>query len=88
MTSPPVCLSAPGKVLLAGGFLVLDREYTGLVFGLDARIHVLIKPLPTSSGVTFSEITVKSPQFQDAIWEYGYRLSPNSGGMQVTQLRA
>lgn len=88
MSENPVAVSAPGKVLLAGGYLVLDRKYNGLVFGLDARIHVCVKPVESSSGVTFSEITVKSPQFQDAVWEYGYRLSGRKGGMQVTQLRA
>jgi len=80
--------SAPGKALLAGGYLVLDREYTGLVFGLDARIHVVIQPLPTSSGVALSEIIVKSPQFKSANWEYGYRLAEHGGGIEVIQLRA
>ena len=83
----PVAISAPGKVLLAGGYLVLDRAYTGLVFGLDARIHVAIKPIPTRNGVIFSEIEVSSPQFDNAVWEYGYRLAEDDGGMQVTQLR-
>lgn len=81
-------VSAPGKVLLAGGYLVLDREYTGLVFGLDARIHVHIEPLRTSSGVALSEIIVKSPQFKEANWEYGYRLTEEHGGVSVTQLTA
>lgn len=83
-----IAVSSPGKVLLTGGYLVLDRKYNGLVFGLDARIHVHIKPVAATSGVTFSEITVRSPQFLDAVWEYGYRLSEAHGGMQVTPLRA
>ncbi|KAL9089990.1 MAG: hypothetical protein Q9165_005519 [Trypethelium subeluteriae] len=80
-------VSAPGKVFLAGGYLVLDRAYTALVFGLDARIHAIIEPLPTSPGVTLSEIIVKSPQFRDASWTYGYRLAPDGGGIDITQLR-
>lgn len=80
-------VSAPGKVLLLGGYLVLDREYTGLVFGLSARIHVLVQDLPTRSGVTLSEIIVQSPQFSGARWEYGYRLTEKHGGVVVTQLR-
>lgn len=87
MVQRAVAMSAPGKVLLAGGYLVLDRKYTGLVFGLDARIHVHIKPISTTSGVTFSEITVKSPQFLEAVWEYGYRLAEQDSGIDVTQLR-
>ena len=87
MNSSAVAVSAPGKVLLAGGYLVLDRKYNGLVFGLDSRIHVSVKPFASTSGVTFSEITVKSPQFQNAVWEYGYRLAAEGGGVKVTQLR-
>ncbi|KAI9760498.1 MAG: phosphomevalonate kinase [Candelina submexicana] len=87
MNPSGTAVSAPGKVLLAGGYLVLDREYSGLVFGLSARIHVHVKPLPTSSGVTISEIIVRSPQFIDAEWRYGYRLADNNGGIEVTQLK-
>ena len=79
-------LSAPGKVLLAGGYLVLDRDYTGLVFGLDARIHVHVQRVPTSDGVSLSEVIVRSPQFEDALWRYGYRLTEVAGGVEVTQL--
>ena len=79
--------SAPGKVLLAGGYLVLDRAYTGLVFGLDARIHVHVQNLPTSPGLMLSEIIVRSPQFQDAEWRYGYRETEEGGGIKVTQLK-
>lgn len=88
MAPASVAISAPGKVLLAGGYLVLDRDYTGLVFGLSARIHVIVRPLSTGSGVSLSEIIVKSPQFVGATWEYGYRLAEDGGGIQVTQLRA
>ncbi|KAL1599659.1 phosphomevalonate kinase [Paraconiothyrium brasiliense] len=84
----PQAVSAPGKVFVAGGYLVLDRKYTALVFGLDARIHVEIEPIRTKSGVTLSEIIVRSPQFREAAWEYGYRLTEGDGGIAVTQLRA
>ena len=79
-------VSAPGKVLLAGGYLVLDRAYTGLVFGLSARIHVLVEQLETSAGVALEAIIVKSPQFLDATWEYGYRVTDNNRGIEITQL--
>jgi hypothetical protein len=80
-------VSAPGKVFLAGGYLVLDRAYTALVFGLSARIHILVKDIETSSGVQLSEIVVQSPQFRDATWNYGYHLAEDQGGIQVTQLQ-
>ncbi|KAF2856126.1 Phosphomevalonate kinase [Plenodomus tracheiphilus IPT5] len=82
----PTAVSCPAKVLVAGGYLVLDRAYTGLVFGLDARIHTVVEPIKTKSGVTISEIVVTSPQFREAIWEYGYRSHGEDGGIAVTQL--
>lgn len=88
MLLPQKAVSAPGKVLLTGGYLVLDREYTGLVFALDARIHVHIQGIPTSTGVALTEIIVRSPQFRHAIWRYGYRQTARDGGIDVTQLRA
>ncbi|KAI8959195.1 Phosphomevalonate kinase [Daldinia sp. FL1419] len=79
-------ISAPGKVLLAGGFLVLDRQHTGLVFGLSARINVIAQEIKTSKGVQLSEIVVESPQFLEAQWRYGYHLTPGDGGIKLTQL--
>ncbi|OAA68292.1 nonsense-mediated mRNA decay protein 3 [Niveomyces insectorum RCEF 264] len=80
-------VSAPGKVLLAGGYLVLDRAYTGLVFGLSARINVVAQAIKTSPGVQLTEIVVESPQFLEAQWAYGYHLTDADGGILVTQLR-
>ena len=59
MHRPSVAFSAPGKVLLTGGYLVLDRDYTGLVFGLDARIHVHVKTLQTSPGLTLGDMDIE-----------------------------
>lgn len=83
-----VVVSAPGKVLLAGGYIVLDRKHTGLVFGLSARIHVLAQEIHTSAGVHLSEIVVQSPQFLNATWRFGYHLVENGGGIKVTQLQS
>jgi phosphomevalonate kinase len=47
--SSMTAVSAPGKVLLTGGYLVLDRSYTGTVFALDARIHVIVEQLRRGS---------------------------------------
>lgn len=82
-----VAVSAPGKVLLAGGYLVLDRAYTGFVLGLSARISAVARRIPTSPGVQLSEVVVHSPQFLDAEWRYGYHLAPEDGGIRVTQLQ-
>lgn len=83
---PTTAVSAPGKVLLAGGYLVLDRGYTGLVFGLSARINVIAAPITTEPGVQLAEVVVESPQFIDATWRYGFRLAEQDGGITVTQL--
>ncbi|CZR64995.1 related to phosphomevalonate kinase [Phialocephala subalpina] len=80
-------VSAPGKVFLAGGYLVLDRAYTALVFALSARVHVLVHDIDTSSGVDLAEIVVQSPQFRDATWNYGYHLAEDQGGVAVIQLQ-
>ena len=67
---PNVACSAPGKVLLAGGYLVLDRAYTGLVLGLDAHIYVLAQTPISYSELGPSQIVVRSPQFKNAEWRY------------------
>lgn len=65
---------------------MLDRAYTALVFGLDARIHVHVQKVPTSEGVSLQEIVVDSPQFKGSTWRYGYHPVPE-GGVKVTELR-
>ncbi|KAI1007930.1 hypothetical protein K3495_g307 [Podosphaera aphanis] len=81
----PTAFSAPGKVLIAGGYLVLDRQYTGLVFGLSARIHVLIAERARDASASANQIVVRSPQFLDAVWEYTYSVRDGNKGVQVSQ---
>ena len=81
MTSRAV--SAPGKVLLAGGYLVLDRQYTGLVFGLSARVHVHIQAGRLNDCDT--DVLVRSPQFRGAQWRYSLNRSDSRGIMEVVQ---
>ena len=108
LPSSVTALSAPGKVLLTGGYLVLDRGYTGTVFALDARIHVIVQqlrrghrrgasgsgPAPgaealPSSGTEDQDgedtVVVRSPQFLEAVWEYGVQRCENGGGVKVIQ---
>jgi phosphomevalonate kinase len=78
-------VSAPGKVLLAGGYLVLDRTYKGLVFGLDARIHVCVQvPQTTKTDTQSRKIVVRSPQFENARWVYSHVASTD--GVRITQI--
>lgn len=76
-------VSSPGKVLLAGGYLVLDKAYSGLVFGLSARIHVHSSPLKDHcQGI----ISVSSPQFLNAHWSYQVSKNPDGSGVHVSQV--
>lgn len=62
------CVSASGKVLLAGGYLVLDPEYSGVVVSTSSRFYSIV------SNASFPgdrpKITVRSPQFKNAVWDY------------------
>ena len=84
-SKPYSAVSAPGKVLLAGGYLVLDREHTGLVFGLSARIHVIVKEAVTAESAE-PLIVVKSPQFIEAEWRYSTAILGEGAGVAVKQL--
>ncbi|KAJ3211093.1 phosphomevalonate kinase [Entophlyctis luteolus] len=72
-SSTRTCVSAPGKVLVAGGYLVLDQAYSGLVIGTSSRFYTTITSLPrstSSSTISRKTITVRSPQFDDGRWVY------------------
>jgi phosphomevalonate kinase len=65
------CVSAPGKVLVAGGYLVTLRPHPGLVFSVSARLYAAVQPLPPPHPVLPSttelhkfELVVESPQFR------------------------
>jgi len=59
-------ISAPGKVLIAGGYLVLDPKYSGLVVAATSRFYTVIEESEGNGNL----IRVKSPQFLNAKWEY------------------
>ncbi|KAK6544539.1 phosphomevalonate kinase [Orbilia ellipsospora] len=77
-------VSAPGKVLLAGGYTVLDASCRGLVFALSARIHSVACPT-TSSNDKDGKIIVRSPQFANAVWEYQTAILEDGKGVDVVQ---
>ncbi|AOA63035.1 Phosphomevalonate kinase [Komagataella phaffii CBS 7435] len=61
--------SAPSKALLAGGYLVLDANYSSFVIALSARMGATIDS--DSTGPT-NTIFVQSPQFEGK-WSYTYK---------------
>ena len=90
MSTAATAVSAPGKVLLAGGYLVLDRRYTGLVFGLNARIRVLVRTVEKDDASHAHKdspciITVCSPQFKNATWVYECHFSGDNGRIRVVK---
>ena len=85
-------VSAPGKVLLAGGYLVLDREYTGLVVATSSRFYCAIRPFPSStkstsspntSAVSSARISVRAGQFPAEVSIWTYTASASESGLEV-----
>ena len=70
--SQATVVSSPGKVLLAGGYLVLDPKYSGVVVATSSRFYTVIAAgaSDTSRAQNPVEIRVRSPQFVDATWIY------------------
>jgi phosphomevalonate kinase len=97
-TNKTTLVSAPGKVLLAGGFLVLDPQYFGIVISTSARFYTLIRPTSSTSVSDLITIKVQAAQFpsSDSIWTYALsftqgevELKPvdeQSGGNKFVQL--
>jgi phosphomevalonate kinase len=71
-------VSAPGKVLLAGGYLVLDRKYTGLVVATSSRFYTVVRDL----DIGHMRVRVRSPQFLNAEWDYQCCLSGTTASIQ------
>lgn len=71
------CISAPGKVLIAGGYLVLEHPNLGVSVSTSSRFYTTIKlqPLTDDIPVTRSCLTivVDSPQFYT---QYTYVYDP------------
>ena len=78
MASCATC-SAPGKVLLAGGYLILDRPHAGSVLALDARFYSQVEICTFADAEETAEpgellLEVHSPQFCD-VRRYLYKPS-------------
>ncbi|KAL0576662.1 phosphomevalonate kinase [Marasmius crinis-equi] len=74
--SQPTVVSAPGKVLVAGGYLVLDPAYSGIVVSASPRFYTVVQA--GSGSVGLPVIRVRSPQFENAGWSYSVRFEPTS----------
>ncbi|KAF8200810.1 phosphomevalonate kinase [Pholiota molesta] len=67
-------ISAPGKVLVAGGYLVLDPAYSGVVVSTSSRFYTAVRDEPALQTNT---LRVRSPQFLNASWSYTVNLEPS-----------
>ncbi|KAG9131607.1 hypothetical protein Leryth_015143 [Lithospermum erythrorhizon] len=72
-----VVASAPGKVLMTGGYLVLERPNAGTVLSTNARFYSIVKPIydeikPYSSDLACADVKLTSPQMSR---ETTYKLS-------------
>ncbi|WRT70940.1 phosphomevalonate kinase [Kwoniella shivajii] len=72
-------ISSPGKVLLAGGYLVLDRAFSGVVVATSSRFYSTVTSLPspsTSSSSGKAIISVRAGQFpaKSSTWTYSLLL--------------
>ena len=62
-------VSAPGKILLAGGYLVLEAPNVGVVLAVDKKFYSTVKVVASSEKKAGGAIAVHSPQF-GATWNY------------------
>jgi hypothetical protein len=67
-------VSAPGKVLIAGGYLVLDPAYSGIVVSTSSRFYTVISDRPSLKPAI---VRVRSPQFLEATWSFSVSLDPD-----------
>ncbi|XVE65356.1 hypothetical protein DITRI_Ditri07aG0174400 [Diplodiscus trichospermus] len=68
---------APGKVLITGGYLILERPNAGIVLSTNARFYAIVKPIyedvkPESWAWAWTDVKLTSPQLSR---ESMYKLS-------------
>lgn len=71
------CVSAAGKVLIAGGYLVLDSKYSGVVVSTSSRFYSIVRTNEVENAKY--KIGVRSPQFPGAAWTYDVTFSSGVG---------
>ncbi|XP_050237855.1 phosphomevalonate kinase, peroxisomal [Mercurialis annua] len=79
-----VVASAPGKVLITGGYLILERPNAGIVLSTNARFYAIVKPLtdelkPDSWAWAWTDVKLTSPQLSR---ETAYKLSLKNSTLQ------
>jgi len=92
-----IVVSAPGKVLIAGGYLVLDPAYSGLVISTTSKFYTIIRSLKPESTAPAAAaapaaplplVRVRSPQFVGAEWRYGVQIGAGASELDVRPLES
>ncbi|OCF35993.1 phosphomevalonate kinase [Kwoniella heveanensis BCC8398] len=84
-------VSSPGKVLLAGGYLVLDRAFSGVVVATSSRFYSVVSPLSSTSGsnqdgTERAIISVRAGQFPREASTWIYALSVKEDELVLQQI--
>uniref|UniRef100_A0A6N2JYT4 phosphomevalonate kinase n=1 Tax=Salix viminalis TaxID=40686 RepID=A0A6N2JYT4_SALVM len=84
-----VVASAPGKVLMTGGYLILERPNAGVVLSTNARFYAIVKPLydeikHDSWAWVWTDVKLTSPQLSR---ESMYKLSLKNLMLQCVSSR-
>ncbi|GAB4834794.1 hypothetical protein Ancab_033062 [Ancistrocladus abbreviatus] len=79
-----VVASAPGKVLMTGGYLILEKPNSGLVLSTNARFYAMVKPFheelkPESWAWAWMDVKLTSPQLSR---ETTYKMSSKNLALQ------
>lgn len=93
-TCKTTTVSAPGKILLAGGYVVLEAPNVGVVLAVDKRFYSTVvrdikeersskKSKTDISEASDAIITVQSPQF-GSTWKYSANITAADGSLELT----
>ena len=59
-------VSAPGKVMVAGGYVVLERPNAALVAAISARVYCVVTSADATLGENGVKVRVESPQLDES----------------------
>lgn len=80
-----ITVSCPGKILIAGGYLVLERPNIGVTIATTARFFTTIKRMNDdtvqTAPVGYILIFVDSPQFHQSYW---FEYNPQTDDLHIS----
>lgn len=80
-----VSVSAPGKVLVAGGYLILEKENLGITVAGTSRFYASVRLGRRKYSSKNLTIVVYSPQFHE---NYTYQYNPVEGKVEIVAAEA